>query len=272
MTMRFGFGRNWQDYVAHLPSAAIEEAEQSLIAELGRDGVSGKSVLDIGSGSGLFSLAAMRLGAAEVHSFDYDVDSVTCAQSLKRSFAPAASNWTIERGDILNETYLLSLKPADLVYSWGVLHHTGDMWRAISNAAGFVKPQGRFFIAIYNDQSILSRIWLIIKKIYVLVPHFVKKVMNVFFFALFAFALLIADAMRLRNPSRRYSGKGYRGMTLYNDVVDWIGGYPFEVASPKAIIDFMAKRGFVLDKLTDVKWFRNGCNQFVFTKKTSTGS
>ena len=72
---RFEFGKNWSQFLSHLNDSRIAEAEQSLRNMLEVDDLCGKRFLDIGSGSGLFSLAARRLGAS-VYSFDYDPRSV----------------------------------------------------------------------------------------------------------------------------------------------------------------------------------------------------
>ena len=233
---------------------------------LGATAIEGRRFLDIGSGSGLFSLGAVRLGAATVFSFDYDADSVACTRSVKDRFAPDATHWIVERGDVLSDSYVGKLGTWDVVYSWGVLHHTGNMWRAISNAAALVVKGGRFYIALYNDQGWFSRFWLAIKKFYVHAPRWIQKVMNVFFFMGFTGLLLILDLARLRNPLIRHNGTARRGMTLYTDVVDWIGGYPFEVTRVADVVAFMRDRGFSLDKAIDVGFFRLGCNEFVFVR------
>ncbi|HEY4134698.1 MAG TPA: class I SAM-dependent methyltransferase [Alphaproteobacteria bacterium] len=264
MDQRFAFGRNWQSYAANLPPAAAVQVQRSLNAMIGEGKVAGRSFLDIGSGSGLFSLAATALGARRVHSFDYDADSVACTASIKAAFAPDAA-WTVERGDVLDPAYVASLGSWDIVYSWGVLHHTGDMQRAIAHAAGLVAPGGNLYIALYNDQGWLSRFWLRVKRFYVAAPSWLQKVMNAGFFLAFAAVLAVADLVRLRNPLIRYNGKDTRGMTLYTDVVDWIGGYPFEVATPAAVTEFMAAQGFAPLKIVDVG-FRQGCNEFLFQR------
>jgi 2-polyprenyl-6-hydroxyphenyl methylase/3-demethylubiquinone-9 3-methyltransferase len=201
-----------------------------------------------------------------VHSFDYDSDSVACTGSIKERFAPDAGHWTIERGDVLDEAYLSQLGMWDVVYSWGVLHHTGDMWRALVNVTGLVAPSGRLYIALYNDQGSLSRLWLTVKRFYVGSAGWMQKIMNAVFFAAFAGVLFVLDLLRGRNPLRRHDGTARRGMTLYTDVVDWIGGYPFEVARPLDVVAFMRGRGFAVERLIDVG-FRQGCNEFVFVRK-----
>jgi 2-polyprenyl-3-methyl-5-hydroxy-6-metoxy-1,4-benzoquinol methylase len=128
---RFAFGRNWARFLARFDDERIRQAEESLKQMLGVDGLEGRTLLDIGSGSGLFSLAAARLGAARVYSFDYDVDSVACTEELRRRYVADEDRWNVERGDATDSEYIASLGPFDVVYSWGVLHHTGQMWKAL---------------------------------------------------------------------------------------------------------------------------------------------
>src|SRR3989442_380427 len=112
---RFRFGRNWARFLAVLDEERIAAAENSLREMLELNDLQGRSFLDAGSGSGLFSLAAKRLGASRVHSFDYDADSVGCTRELKRRFFPNDAGWTIEAGSVLDTGYMGTLGTFDVV-------------------------------------------------------------------------------------------------------------------------------------------------------------
>lgn len=261
--LRFPFGRNWAAFLAVLNDARIQEAEASLLRALGPERLKDATFLDVGCGSGLFSLAAMRLGARRVHSFDFDPDSVGCAQELRRRFFPGTDSWTVERGSVLDAAYLAGLGRWSIVYSWGVLHHTGRMWEAIGNAARLVEPGGALFIAIYNDEGTRSRMWTTVKRVYN--RHALGKVaVSAVFMPYWAGRGVLVDVARRRNPAQRY--RDYyrtRGMSMVHDWADWLGGYPFEVAKPEEIFDFLTARGFTLRKLSTCNGL--GCNEFVFS-------
>jgi 2-polyprenyl-3-methyl-5-hydroxy-6-metoxy-1,4-benzoquinol methylase len=264
---RFAFGDNWRHFLDTVNDTRIERAEASLREMLGVTSLVGRRFLDIGSGSGLFSLAARRLGA-EVHSFDFDPQSVACAEELKRRYRPGDPLWRIERGSVLDADYLRPLGRFDIVYSWGVLHHTGEMWKAIENAMQTVNAGGLLFIAIYNDQGVGSVWWARVKRTYNRLPWPLQIVYVTAFAAALEAAAVSLSLVRLQ-PRRildrwcRY--ENVRGMSRWHDIVDWIGGYPFEVARPDAVVSFCADRGFSVRRLKDCGG-RMGCNEFVFAK------
>jgi 2-polyprenyl-6-hydroxyphenyl methylase/3-demethylubiquinone-9 3-methyltransferase len=263
---RFEFGKNWRSFLSVLDDERISEAECSLKSMLGIDTLAGHTFLDIGSGSGLFSLAAMRLGAGRVQSFDYDPQSVACTAELKRRYFPDDPRWTVEQGSALDIDYLQGLGQYDIVYSWGVLHHTGNMWKALENVAPLVKPGGRLFISIYNDQGALSKFWRRVKVLYNKGAA-ARWLVTMVFIPYFFLRGLAGDLIRRRNPVRAYTEyKKSRGMSRVHDWFDWLGGYPFEVASPEAIFGFYRDRGYALTRLKTCRGGL-GCNQFVFVKE-----
>lgn len=277
---RFAFGANWRRYVSRLSSEQAQAAQKSLERVFGVDGLRGKTFLDLGCGSGLFSLAAHRLGA-RVTSVDIDPDSVECAEELRRREQTDDDRWIIQTGSALDEAGLSQLGTFDVVYSWGVLHHTGSMWPAIDLAAQRVAPGGLFWLAIYNDQGTLSSLWRWIKQIYVHLPRwlqtpYVVLVGGVYYgqrvftrLVLFLLASLL-KRNELHVPTQALSARqAARGMSRCTDLVDWIGGYPFEVAKPEDILHFLRERGFRLEQLRTCGGGL-GCNEFIFVRDAST--
>ena len=262
---RFGFGTNWARFLKSLNDDRICMAQNSLKQMLEVDDLSGKTFLDVGSGSGLFSLAVRRLSAT-VHSFDYDTQSVACTAELKRRYFPDDSRWIVEQGSVLDSEYLQHLGQYDVVYSWGVLHHTGAMWQALGNVAPLVSRSGRLFIAIYNDQGHKSRRWAWVKHNYNERPWSRPFLLTLGLMRAWGISILL-DFKHLRPFASWRQYHRERGMSPWWDVVDWIGGWPFEVATPDAIFKFYRDRGFVLCNLITRQGY--GCNEFVFLRKCS---
>jgi 2-polyprenyl-3-methyl-5-hydroxy-6-metoxy-1,4-benzoquinol methylase len=251
---RFEFGANWARFLSNIDETRIKAAERSLQDMLGD--IRGKRFLDAGSGSGLFSLAARNLGAI-VHSFDYDPKSVGCTRELRGLFASNDATWTIEEGSVLDKAYLAKLGKFDVVYSWGVLHHTGAMEQAFANVAELVSPGGQLFIAIYNDQGWKSRAWHTVKRLYNRGPVWRTLIVA----AHIPFPLAARYLVRVLTGRLRLE----RGMSLWYDLLDWLGGYPFEVATAARLVQFFEKFGFSPQIVRDVG-DSAACNEVVLRK------
>jgi len=255
----FTFGRNWRSYSRVLDEPRLHEATASLQQLLGMPRVDGLSVADVGAGSGLFSVAAVRLGAARVTAIDRDLECVAVITDNARRFLrpDLASKLEVHPGDVLDPRTLPGER-FDVVYAWGSLHHTGAMWSAIEHAAALCLPGGLFVVAIYN-QTWFSRGWLAVKRAYHWSPAPVQMAMT---------TALAAPRALARALSGRSFARSERGMSVWYDAVDWLGGLPYECAKPEAVESFLSARGFVLVRRWTTR--RHGCNQFTFRRLTSS--
>jgi 2-polyprenyl-6-hydroxyphenyl methylase/3-demethylubiquinone-9 3-methyltransferase len=271
---RFGFGRNWRSFAEGVEPSAIAEAERSILCllaptDLMRDGrLEGLRFLDAGCGSGLFTLAALRLGAT-VTAFDFDPDSVLTTRSLVDAHGPedAEVRLTLLHGSVLDEDFLAGLGEFDIVYSWGVLHHTGAMWDACTKVASAVRPGGGLTIALYHDAGRASTVWWYVKRLSVALPR-------PLFVAFAGVLLLPIEAYALLRSLGRLDPAGYvrrwtryrslRGMSRWHDHLDWVGGFPYEWAGPDEVIAHLEAQGFThLLAVDAVAW---GCNEFTFRR------
>ncbi len=268
--LRFGFGKNWDDFRANaLNPERIEEAQRAIAALVGAENLRGKTVLDIGCGSGLMSLAALRSGAAKVVGFDYDPDSVSCSESVRASAtADEKARWTVLRGSALDPDFVKSLGEFDVVYSWGVLHHTGEMWKAIETAMIPVRPGGLFVIALYNKVrgelgTFSSESWHTIKRAYVSGGR-VRRASLVGAYSVWRVGIALSQFRSPIREVREY--KSSRGMSWLHDAVDWVGGFPYEYASVEEVERFVEGRG--LRKVKTIPAPENGWgnNEFVFER------
>lgn len=253
----FTFGKNWLFFIARYFNAqTVNEASRSLINFAGRENIRGKTFLDIGCGSGLFSLAALNLGAGRVLSFDRDPDSILACKRLWRQKG-SPKKWQVARGSILDNQFTLKLGRYDLVYAWGVLHHTGKMWIAIDKTLKLVAPKGYLYLAIYNkatDWKIYAdgrfgtaSFWKKFKEHYSRLPSWCQGLTE--FLTLLGLFLLYL--IKFKNPLaeiRSHPNK-HRGMSWRADIRDWLGGYPYEYASTQEVIDFVKVRGYRLVRM-----------------------
>lgn len=240
--LRFGFGANWTDYIdKHFSDERVAISQRHLLDFLKLDHLNNKTFLDIGCGSGLHSLAAWRSGAEQVVSFDYDQNSVVTTKKL-HELSGSPKNWVVMQGSVLDEAFMDSLPKSDIVYSWGVLHHTGNMWKAIENAARCLHKSSVFYIALYSKDVYVdppAEYWLKIKREYNLANPLKKIWME----WCYAWRDCIKGCLiRGKSPlahMREY--KFSRGMSYWHDVRDWLGGYPMEFASNKETEIFARK-------------------------------
>lgn len=261
---RFEFGDNWLSFIQkNYSQEKVEISQKHILSFMGREDLNGLTFLDIGCGSGLHSIAALKAGASSVHGFDYDPKSVAATRYIQGQ-EHGFNNWTVEQGSVLDESYMNSLPQYDIVYSWGVLHHTGDVWRAIQNAAARVSPGGLFYIALYSADVQVDpppQFWLDVKQKYVSSGWLARRFMDLWYVWRFQMNRnplhLVSFLKRMREHKKT------RGMNIFTDIRDWLGGWPMEFVYDADAVKFCEGLGFQLEKIKTGE----ACTEFLFTRK-----
>ncbi len=251
----FNFGKNWQRFSeTSLDNRKFERALSSLEQLIGPEKIKNSTFLDIGCGSGIFAIAASLAGAKKVVGIDISRESIEASINNKKKFANQSAVDFFHKS--IFDDDIPQMGKLDIVYSWGVLHHTGKMWKAIDIASKLVAPHSLFVIAIYNKHW-SSGTWKLVKRFYNAMPKFIQWLMVWIFYIIIAAAKLVVTR---KNPFKKR-----RGMSFYYDVIDWLGGWPYEYAGREEIINHLEKKGFKCVKFVKPP-VPTGCNEFVFLK------
>lgn len=262
LASHFAFGENWHAFSNLVTDQRIAESERGLEKLFPDEALVGRRMLDIGCGSGLSMLSALRLGAERVDGFDLDPKSTETARMLLSQHY-STGLWSVQERSIFE---LESGAPVeyDIVYSWGVLHHTGDMWRAIKIACSLVASGGLLCIALYR-RTPMCALWAVEKRFYSGAPAWVQRILRAIFEGVFVVGLILTG----RNPRSYIANyKVARGMDWHHDVHDWLGGYPYESLNPTQIAYFLEKAGFVIERSFERRaaafgLFGSHCDEFV---------
>lgn len=247
----FKFGKNWKNYSNKITKVNIEDSLRDLKYLLKSLKLKNNlTFIDVGCGSGVHSIAAKKLGF-KVTSVDRDK---TCIITTKKNFNKFynSNKTTIFQDDILNTKVF---KKYDIVYSWGVLHHTGNLWKALNNVKKLVKKNGYLIISLYKKTA-FDRMWVFIKRYYNKFRVF-RYFINILFMPFFFY---------ISKKSRSYR----RGQNWYFDAIDWLGGYPYETMSPEKMkFHFSGFQMIYISRNKPMKYkgfFGSECAEFIFKR------
>ncbi|MBG84498.1 MAG: hypothetical protein CMJ40_08135 [Phycisphaerae bacterium] len=263
----FEFGANWLDYSDSVTQSHLDHAISNLKRLFACERMDGARFLDIGCGSGIHTVAAAKLGARIV-SVDLDPMCIESTRKLCDLFE-VQSQVEVTRQSVFELDPSLR-RSFDIVYSWGVLHHTGDMWTAIERATECVSDSGQFSLAIYRKLWCCG-LWRMEKYLYSRMPSAMQKMVR---WPYTAVVDGVTSIKRMQSPlSFRREYKASRGMTRDHDIHDWLGGYPYESATASEIEGFMKSKNFTLLRNFGAESKRfvlglsgSGCIEYVFRR------
>ena len=268
---QFDFGANWKSFSDRALSAAhVQQAKEHFAQLFAGIELDGRAFLDIGFGQGLTLLIAASEGAKTI---GCDINS-TCAdvvRSNQKRYFPGLPEDAVPLlvGSILDPGFIETLRTEapdqsrrayDIVHSWGVLHHTGNMRDATQGAASLVVPGGYLVISIYSRHW-SSGLWGVIKRFYNAAPVLLRRLLV----ALLTPLIYVAKwCVTGRNPLEQR-----RGMDFHHDILDWLGGYPYEYATPAEVNRMLENLGFESVRFIPAN-VPTGCNEFVFRRASNS--
>lgn len=264
----FEFGQNWRSYAANLSGPEIDNATEALRTLLQIENLEGRRFLDIGCGSGIHALAALRLGAMEVLALDIDPDSVDTARRLLAQHAPGHTAEV--RVASIFDTQGFERSSYDVVYSWGVLHHTGRLLEALRRSAEFVQRDGLFVFALYR-KTWCCALWRAEKRWYRDASERSRRLARNAYVSAVRFGMFLVG-LSYDDYVATYPSKN-RGMDYLHDIHDWLGGYPYESIAPQEVDTIMRELGFELirrnvrtDMLAKSGVLGSGCDEYVYRR------
>jgi ubiquinone/menaquinone biosynthesis C-methylase UbiE len=234
----------WTEYIPE-----YEASEKHWEIFYAAEEVQGKSILDAGCGTGIFSIIFANKGADQVTGIDISEGSLHTAQSLKEKFG--LKNAEFEKQDMLALPF--PDRSFDIVWAWGTVHHTTDPFKAIDELIRVLKPSGSILLAIYK-RTRLTFIHEIIRKILVRTP---RKTWKVLAKILAIFLSPVIFLLKKREKSRK-------GEKLEELIIDWYFVPIRHYYKPGEIKNYLEERGFSVEKFLPASGRFDSTSNFIF--------
>jgi ubiquinone biosynthesis O-methyltransferase len=234
----------WTEYI---PEYEASEKHWSLFYNPKE--VKGKTVLDAGCGTGVFSIIFARNGAAKVTGIDISPGSLDTARSLKKKFGLA--NAEFRQQDMLRLPFASA--SFDIVWAWGTVHHTTDPLGAIAELIRVLKPGGSLFLAIYKRTNVT---WVheIVRKTMIRTPRWSWNSLAK------AGALALSPIVFLFKKRQ----KSRKGEKLSELILDWYFVPIRHYYRPEEIRSFLEARKFKIENYLAHSGRFNSSSNFIF--------
>lgn len=240
----------WTEYIPE-----YDASEKHWLLFFTPDEVKGKSVLDSGCGTGIFSIIFAKNGAGQVTGIDISPGSLGTAEGLKQKFG--LSNARFEQQDMLHLPYPDAC--FDIVWAWGTVHHTTDPLGAIDGLIRVLKPGGSILLAIYKKTKVT---WIheAIRKTLVRTP---RRSWNALAKIMAFFGTPIVWTFKRREKARQ-------GETLSELILDWYFVPIRHYYKPDEIRTFLEGKGFKIENYLAHSGRFNSSSNFIFKARKPT--
>ena len=218
--------------------------------------IEGKSVLDAGCGTGIFSIIFARNGAASVLGIDISEGSLETAKALKTKFD--LENASFQKQDMLDLPF--ADESFDIVWAWGTVHHTTDPFKAMSELIRVLRAEGSILLAVYTRTRV-TFLHEIIRKALVRTPRKTWK-------ALSKILALVLSPVVYFFKKREKSRKGEK---LEELIMDWYFVPIRHYYYPEEIKVFLEEQGFTIEKYLPASGRFNSTSNFIYKARKDPG-